>query len=142
MVEQQNEQLTLALTNDNLTCRLGWYYDPERTTTKSGQAIKKRPTYRLCTKYQGYTIGNGDIYIVGSILLDAILDAKRKPRIVLFFDDDNWQRINTLLQNSLEQKQFLESLQQTALKPLNDIPPRSVLRTMLTDFWNWLLGKE
>lgn len=142
MVEQQNEQLTLDLTNDNLTCRLGWYYDPERTVTKSGQAIKKRPTYRL---YQDYT--SGDTYDAGSDRLDAILNTKRKPRIVLFFNDDNWQRINSLLQNSLEQKQFTEwhytqseSLQQ--LKPLNDIPSRSVLRTMLSDFWNWLLGKE
>ncbi len=138
MAEQQNEQLTLDLNNDNLTCRLGWYYDPERTVTKSGQAIKKRPTYRL-SKYYPYLIGNAT--------LEVMLITKREPRFVLFFDDDNWQRINTLLQNSLEQKQFTdwnytqsESLQQ--LKPLNDIPPRSVLRTMLTDFWNWLLGKE
>lgn len=139
MAEQQLElNLVNDNTNDNLLCHLGWYYDPERTTTKTGQIIKKRPTYRLSTKHQNFTLGDD--------ALNVILNQERD--FVLFFDDDNWQRLNTLLQTSLEKKQFTnwhytqtESLQ-TELKPLNNIPTRSVLRTMLSDFWNWLLGKE
>lgn len=70
-------------------CRLGWYYSPSRTTSKrTGQPLKKKPSYRYDNQIGAQTLGRDHDY--ATYALDNIL-AKRRNYVV-FVPQELWSQ--------------------------------------------------
>lgn len=149
-MNEQNEQL--ALFSPALTCRLGWYYSPYREFTKTGEPIRKKPSYRLSTQYPTFTLGRTIYYTENSptlSLIDNVLHNNRKPPFVLFFPPNQWEEISSSMINVNQNDNFLiNNLSINNISTLttglditdtinNDKP-----QTLLQRFWNWVKGLE
>ena len=145
---EQNEQL--ALFSPALTCQLGWYYSPYREFTKTGEPIRKKPSYRLSTQYPTFTLGRTIYYTDNSptlSLLDNVLQNNRKPPFVLFFSPEQWEEISASMinvtKNSNDNISFSNlSTLTTGLDITEDTVDNDKPQSLLQRFWNWVKRLE
>lgn len=151
---EQNEQLALfSPPSPPLTCQLGWYYSPYREFTKTGEPIRKKPSYRLSTQYPAFTLGQA-IYSTENSptlsLIDNVLQNNRKPPFVLFFPPNQWEEISSSMIN-VNQNDNVSfnnlsinniSTLTTGLDITEDTVSNDKPQSLLQRFWNWVKGLE
>ena len=143
---EQNEQL--ALFSPPLTCQLGWYYSPYREFTKTGEPIRKKPSYRLSTQYPAFTLGRAIYSTENSplTLIDNVLQNNRKPPFVLFFSSEQWEEISASMinvtKNSNDNISFSNLSTLTTGLDITDTVNNDKPQTLLQRFWNWVKGLE